>query len=1325
MSPPPFTRVFGLGFSHPRVGEADLRPPQGRLDGLLRAAEEQRGAAERQRTEAADQFLVAPTLRYRPLTSDIFRQFDSGQMEARVPALLAEARAGNRIRYFNLLQLHYGLLERAAPADIPALSQRVSEIAMEYAEFLRNRSDIPDREKMMQVYAGARMLHTYLAYLLSPPRPLEFPERPATLNLLFSTLDTLDIELQRLHVALRSAGQPDIAEYEGVARLIELRRRLRTGSPEDRRQAALALAEELTLHPPPEAPAENDWQSRAERAFLDTPQAVLRLRSFDRPSAAEERAAALNGLALETLEVAAATLDRANEESEAAVLSRYRDLGLVLSVSILRHPDSTLEEILDRLQNAAHQADFIEEISQAAANPALAGALREALNGRDASGLAQAARQAALHVQRLREGIGSQILPILLEENRQQHPLRRTAEALSRLPALAVALGLPQAGAVDPMVQRAQAVELLRRGHRGLAEIDAFHRDHPEASLGPLRQSLSGGGEPDGFAGESLNRLALVLNRGRDHEIAALHAVFIALDRGEEIGAGLRLSEASRHRARALVQQIESAGFRAGRVLSHLSSRTSLLGLLAGVLATEFLPTLLIARAGVSGSLALGRIPLVTRGALALPGSALTGLGTGIGMSLVGSSLHQWERSRDGLSTHFGRDFGTSLAVNALAFSLTLPLSSLWNRALTPRFDATTPLTPLSAGRRFLLHGGNVAIGGLTTFGLGYVGRGIGAGQWRTSAEEVAENFGSILMWEAGTAGLRALRRRRGHSGELGAYRQAEVERLTGRILEMNGGLGNRRTAVQNHLAREELRYPGWLGRFGGLLEGGGHVPILEGSGRHERLLLVPENSLPPPPAPEPAPPTVIFMRTASERPALPSAGSAANESFPPPPVEAEASSARPRSLPPLALDPTPHYFAVEADANFGENGGTLNLTAIPEGQVTWVIGRDHFPFLSAQARRVVSRSHLEIRRDESGRLWVRDLSAIGRQHLWPLGWQNKHGTFYAAPAGPPPNGPANRRWLRVPSDQFLALENIEALGLGDFENPVVLGLRPTPAPAVLETLPIDASIPPALTELPVSLAVGQRRQLNGLLLIRSTSGSTFHLGGSGNSELQITRSVGDRAGQMESTHASMNPIVGEIGETTRVIVTENGRSQEYRLSFDDPELPAAHLPQIGLEFHGNRGNFRFRATEAELAFGKNSQPELFQAQWISRRHFSLRVVSHLGQPRYLLTADSRFGLMIGSRLLRPTESALLYAGDWELGFCMNGTSTAVDGPLRLSLPPIDSVFPEWRTQPLAAGHDRGIPPPPPPPPPLPPRQAPPPPAAPNWIQRLWRQYFG
>ncbi|HEX5034774.1 MAG TPA: hypothetical protein VFW62_09855, partial [bacterium] len=532
--------------------------------------------------------------------------------------------------------------------------------------------------------------------------------------------------------------------------------------------------------------------------------------------------------------------------------------------------------------------------------------------------------------------------------------------------------------------------------------------------------------------------------------------------------------------------------------------------------------------------------------------------------------------------------------------------------------------------------------------------------------------------------------RSRGYSGELGAYRQAEVDRLTGRILEMNGGLGNRRTDIQNHLAREELRYPGWLGRFGGLLEGGGHVPILEGSGRNERLLLVPENSLPPPPVQEPAPPLVIFMRTASERPALPSAGSEANESFPPPPAAAEASTARPRSLPPLALGQTPHYFAVEADANFGENGGTLNLTAIPEGQVTWVIGRDHFPFLSTEARRVVSRNHLEVRRDESGRYWIRDVSAMGRQRPWPLGWQNNHGTFYTVPAEPQPSGPASRRWLRVPSDQFLALEHIESLGLGDFKDPIVLAPRPAPAPAVLETLQIDASIRPTLTELPVSLAVGQRRQLNGLLLIRSTSGSTFHLGGSGNSELQITRSLGDRAGQIESTHASMNPIVGEIGETTHLIVTENGQSQAYRLSFDDPELPAAHLPNIGLEFHGNRRSLRFRAAEAELVFGKNSQPEVFQAQWISRRHFSLRVVSHLGQPRYLITADSRFGLVVGNRFLRPTESALLYSGDWDLGFSMNGTPAAVDGPLRLNLPPIESVFPEWRTEALAAGHDRG-----------------------------------
>lgn len=938
MTPPPFLRNFGLGSTHLRIGEFDLRPALGRNSQLLRSEGERNAAAELGESRAVDHFLLTSTQSYRQLISENMRRYSVEHMEDTIQPLWDAARGGDNVGYYNLMQLHYGLVERCAPARIPSLSRQVSTIATEYVQFL-GRQEMPTEEKLRYLFGVSRVVHLYLAFLLQQPSTTEIPEREATLNLLFSTLDSLDSEFQRYHGLWRDTNPANLTDFEGVARIVALRRLLHGRSSGDRRQAALDLAQSLTQHPPPANPARDNWRGLAERRLLDTPNTpntLGQLQAFNRSSPTEGRAVALNALSLETLEVAAATLDQANEDPEPTIRSRYRDLGLVLSVSILNHPESTLEDLLGRLQNPANQAEIVRELQAASANTAIVGALNEATTGRDISALANTARDAAIHVQNLQNGPGSNILPILLRENLNQHPLRKIAEELSHLPSLAQALHLPMAGATSPAVQRDQAIELLRRGERGLAEIEAFRAGHPNARLATLSQSLAGGNEADEFASQSLSHFSSLLNRSdHDHEIAALHAVFSALDRGEDVGPGLRLSESTRGLARSLTQRIQSFGFRGSRVLSHLFSRSSLIGIAVGIVATEMLPAALIARAGLSGGLALGR-PLVARGVLTLEGSALTGIGTGLGMSLVGSSLHQWERHRQGLSTHWGRDFASSAFINSLTFALSMPLSRVLNRALTPRFDATSAMMPLSLGRRLLLHGSNVALTGATSFGLGYLGRGIISHQWQTSGEEVAENFGSILMWETGSAIFRGVRRGAfGFGTELGPYRRAEVQRLTGRILEMQSGLTEHRAAIEGHLSREEAHYPGWLEQFGALLERGGHVPILEGSGRGQRLVLLPETALPARPTAEN--PDLTFSTPdpqANEANSLQNTFPQIPTSIVPPAfVETRLEFPRPARLPSMPLEPGTPVMVIENNA-FGTRQGHHQFALPGVGEV-------------------------------------------------------------------------------------------------------------------------------------------------------------------------------------------------------------------------------------------------------------------------------------------------------------------------------------------------------------------------------------------------------
>ncbi|MCC6272270.1 MAG: hypothetical protein IT572_02285 [Deltaproteobacteria bacterium] len=1310
MTPPREARNFFLGSSRP-LPDLDLNPEVAARLRLAAAAERaEEDSRHIERGGAVDRFSLEPALRYRPDLAGNYREMNDRQLEVFVRDSLAAGRRGERVRYYDAVAGQFALLQRAATDRVPALTRLFVATLEEYSNFLQYAPDLGTEERLRFLFAAARIGHTFLSHFQRPPAGAALPENSEELrSTLVAALDEVDAQLQGYHVRLAAESYPLLPRLRGVSEILGLRRALYHGDRVAQRRHALALAEHLSIHPPTEL--DTSWHARAERVLLEDREIVAQLRHFDAPSVLEDRAVALNAQSLEWLVLAAASLDRANEESEDTLRARYRGFSAVLTALALRHPEWSLEEMLRRLRSADAQAVLVSELEQTQLrNAEVARMLTEARGTQSLTELTAAARETALHVDRLGYGAGRNLLPGLLEANRRHHPLLRIESEVLRLPDLAAELGLN--GSLPGR-------ELLRRRSQGLEQLRDYQNRHPDRPVQGLLRLLQSDGEAPhpaaGLAGELLEAWQGRLAGAADHEAFALHALFGAVEESTPEGG---VPAELRARARSLRERSDGAEFRARRVFGHLFSASNLVSLGAGILAAEFLPSLLIARAGAGGSLALRGLPLVARGSLTPWGSVATGLGVGTALSAFGAGAHNLDRYEQGLNTHFWRDFGASAGINLVTFGLTIPFSRiLQNRLLAGARDPFLVADGLRS-RELAVHAGTVAFGGATALGLGFLGRGVFGGQWSLSGEEVAENVLSIAMWEFGAAGLRHLRgRTMGYAGPLGPHRAARLNELVPALVAREPGLAGREAILSRLLAHGEIRHPGTLERYHQALAEG-RIPQLFVTGRRASLRLATPEELPPrPPAaapgaplaePEPPPPppepqrpiVIVWEREPILR--LPAATAS----------EAPLTPLTPRSEPPgthpppISLEESPYRLTVMSDPANAEQGGAIEFGELAEGPESGarILGRGDFRFLSEDLRRTLSRAHLELRLGEDGQLLARNLS---RTRTLNPELQDFHGSWYYR----------DGEWHPIPSEGATPLQAGDTLGIGNRVEPVQFQILQNQRP------PIS----------PIRLAPGRRLALGRFRLIRTGEESLFRLAGAGETPVEVIRSLGDGAGERRSYRATDNPVVGEIGEEVFVAVGEGPERRSYRLYLDSPDRPAATLPALDLHYEGVDWHSRFRASEGSIDFGRIHQPELFTAPFISRNHFRISIGSHEGHPRYVLRVEAPHGLAVGNRRFAHGSQVLLMSGVYQLNFPMDshGRSFA-PGQLRLS--PIEGSFAEWRTGPLLPNHDRAVsppPPPPPPPPPLPPRPQPqasgPPQAHPASPARRpgWRNLWG
>lgn len=797
----------------------------------------------------------------------------AADMEAAVRSLWESGRQGNRLGYIDAMRgayvlLHHQMGRPEARPEIPRIARLFSDISEEYARLISDRSEFSPMQRLTYLFASARVTRLFLGRL-SDHDAGSVPEYAGEIGALQGSLRRFHESLGRYVQAAQSAESGNAA-LEGIRLQIEMRRAILEGESDRARVRAQELAAFYRAHPPleedPANPESQRFYHSAGRELLSDPEFLHLTEALNAPSTAEQQGGVLNGVSLQWLATAAAALDQINEDSEATIRARYQALSAVTTALSLAKPGASLRELLQMLRGGS-AADHLAELRQVESHsPEIAAYLREAGGGASLEDLWQRAAAASTHVESLRQGAGRRALEALLSGNEAQHPVRRLVSELGRHPGLRVALGL-ESEVSSPAVGIRNALELLRRGEEGIRQVREFGERHPDLSLRSLMALLapaSGAAAPiDVYAEELLESLQEGLGSREDHEEAMAQALFQCVAGSGEITPQQNLSSSVLRHARSLVSRMEGAGYRSYRVLRHLVAPQSLAALGIGIIATELTPALLIARAGATGRLAAPLIgDLVRAGTLSRRGAVLSGLGTGLGMSFVGTSLHSLHQQGLGLRTHYGRDLLTSSLINSATFGSTMLFAHGWGRLLAPNAANGFAIGEMGLARGLALHGGNALFGTGVGMGLGIVARRVQTGAWATSWDEVAENFATMLAWEAGAAGLRGLRRSAGLNGELGLpegnrlarwwnrlpllrqptvigeHRATRVAQIADRMIQANPSLSSERPFLLRQLGLHEAQAPGSLDSFTDAMFRD-YEPRLSGTAESRRLLMV------------------------------------------------------------------------------------------------------------------------------------------------------------------------------------------------------------------------------------------------------------------------------------------------------------------------------------------------------------------------------------------------------------------------------------------------------------------------------------------------------
>ncbi|MDX1387017.1 MAG: FHA domain-containing protein, partial [bacterium] len=226
----------------------------------------------------------------------------------------------------------------------------------------------------------------------------------------------------------------------------------------------------------------------------------------------------------------------------------------------------------------------------------------------------------------------------------------------------------------------------------------------------------------------------------------------------------------------------------------------------------------------------------------------------------------------------------------------------------------------------------------------------------------------------------------------------------------------------------------------------------------------------------------------------------------------------------------------------------------------------------------------------------------------------------------------------------------------------------------------------------PIQLDPGESLPLGDLTIVRDKEHPIFRIGGGGGKIIEIRSPWTQGNMDWKQHNTANNPVLGEIGETVSIRRVQPEGMEYYHLRLDDRARSSHQLPRVTMELHGQKASAPFRSNSADMPVGRRTFPQLLDQSFVSREHFQLSIVEMQGHPRYLITVKSENGLWLENHFFRKGESIPLYSSRVNLYFPTEANSVdpkSADGPLSLTLPPIERIFPGWNLPNIRPDHNQ------------------------------------
>lgn len=643
--------------------------------------------------------------------------------------------------------------------------RRYPNLVQEYVEHIQSEN-YSSEQRLTYLFAAARELRLLVAGVAEKaPQGAGFSEIQADLRLaLLALYGRMRVQLRRIR-----EDNPDDRRLAGISLQVEMYRSLLSGDRESARLELQELLRHYHENPPPSEdegdPSSLRFYHRAAREFMAEAGLTELERRLDVPSSAEQGVDAVNLWTAELLGIAGIVNDRFHERDPAVSQRRNSVLATVLCAMSALRSGYPLTAILGELSDASKGRQLSEALSALLAERSDMARATEAVGGgRSIGALLDEARDALSDLAGLGEGRSGSLdffsfpaVRFLLDANESANPIDGLARLLYHRQELTTALGYVHTRDLGQL--RATAVRLFRDSYGTFQKLQVYAAEHPEESLGSVQRVLEdGAGAETGisrFADEFREALSRIGSEETDLQAATrlLFAHHLAQER--EILPGLRLREGKRVPFVNMAKHMEGFEFGLSRALKHLTSISSLTGMLSGALAGELVVYTMYRR--VQAMQALGRPALralVNEGRLTGWGQAVSGLGSGLGMALGNSLVRGREREAEGLPHSFVGDFGRQALWGAVTFGTMAPMAQRWSRWLSRRVQG-------EGGRSF--SGGAIREGGIWILGSGAaVGSEALLRRWRTGnfqvrQEDAVETLLTLLAWRLGLRGLRSL----------------------------------------------------------------------------------------------------------------------------------------------------------------------------------------------------------------------------------------------------------------------------------------------------------------------------------------------------------------------------------------------------------------------------------------------------------------------------------------------------------------------------------------------------------------------------------------